>query len=155
MKKIIAVLLSVLMLFSVMGVMASALSCVCEDVPHEEGKPCHCCAACPNIDVSYLSSCAIDSSEDNASFDGSLCCAACKGVVPCYCGCSCCTKENSTDDDIKDNDNIIDDYWTEEDQNNFVRSFQKVLKQISDFFDELFETIFEFLRVDDVLGKQE
>lgn len=154
MKKIIAVLLSVLMLFSVMTVMASAFSCTCTDVPHEEGKSCHCCAACPNLDLSYLSSCAIDQSTDG-SFDGSVCCADCKGVLPCYCGCACCTDDGQTNDDIKDTDNTLDKIWDEEDQSNFVRSFQKILKQISDFFDDLFETIFEFLRIEDVLGPKE
>ena len=41
----------------------------------------------------------------------------------------------------------------EEAQEEFVTGFQAVLKRISDVFDKIFNAIFEFLRLDEVLGR--
>lgn len=159
MKKLIAIFLSALMLFSVMGIVASAADIIVEEVPvtgqcthaHKDESPCHCCVYCPNIDISYLTACAKNTSSDG-KYDGSLCCYECTGIFPCTCGCACCEEDNQGQD-ITDGDNTIGDYWTEEDQESFVDGFQAILKQISDWFDKIFDAIFEFLRVDEIINR--
>ncbi|MBQ8502905.1 MAG: hypothetical protein IJ491_01355 [Clostridia bacterium] len=159
MKKLTAIFLSVLMLFSVMGIVASAATIPVEEVAvtgqctheHKDDAPCHCCVWCPNIDISYLTSCAKNSSADG-KYDGSLCCYECTGIFPCTCGCSCCAEDNQGED-ITDGDNKIDDYWTDEDQDNFVSGFQSILKTISDWFDQVFDMIFEFLKFDEIIDR--
>lgn len=158
MKKIISVLLAVVMLFT-MGTMAFAAviedpdtteTCRCDNHVGTPANSCHCCVLCPNIDKSWLTSCAKDKSVDG-SYDGSLCCAYCTGIFPCNCGCACCDRNNA------DNGNgsifgPIDPDVKEEAQEDFISGFQKILKRISDVFDKFFDSIFEFLRLDDLLG---
>lgn len=158
MKKIISVLLAVVMLFT-MGTMAFAVvieepeitdKCTCDEHKAAPLGSCHCCVLCPNIDKSYLTSCAKDKSEDG-TYDGSLCCAYCTGIFPCGCGCDCCDPNNEG----TGNKPIIgpgEEIWDEEAQDDFVSGFQKILKRISDVFDRFFDAIFEFLRLDDLLG---
>lgn len=151
MKKIIAVLLSALMIFSVMGVAYAAEiqevevtgQCTHE---HKDAAPCHCCLFCPNIDISYLTTCA-KNQGDGMKYDGSLCCAECTGIFPCNCGCSCCAESQDKDDD----GNKLDDLITDADKDSFVAGFQSILKVISDWFDKIFDAIFEFLRFDEVV----
>lgn len=158
MKKVISVLLAVVMLFT-MGTMAFAVvieepeitdKCTCDDHEASSLGSCHCCVLCPNIDKSWLTSCAKDKSTDG-SYDGSLCCAYCTGIFPCSCGCDCCDP-NNTDDGSGSIFGPIDDEVVEDAQDDFISGFQKILKRISDVFDKLFDAIFEFLRVDDLLG---
>lgn len=170
MKRLTAILLATLMLFASLCVTASAADiieevpitgeCDCEDCKYAgysdemlEGKPndCYCCVLCPKLNKSYLTACAKNTSTDG-SFDGSVCCGYCSGIWDakgCGCECECCGVVN---EDITDNDNNIGDYWGEEDQEAFVDGFQSILKQISDWFDAIFDMIFEFLRIDEVLG---
>lgn len=159
MKKVISVLLAVMMLFSAMSTFAFAVvveepavtdKCTCDSHEAAPLGSCHCCVLCPNIDKSYLTSCAKDKSEDGL-YDGSLCCAYCTGIFPCSCGCDCCDPNNVN----TGNTPIIgpgEEIWTEEAQDDFVSGFQKILKRISDVFDNFFNSIFEFLRLDEVLG---
>ncbi len=157
MKKLISVLLAVVMLFT-MGTMAFAVvveepeitgECRCDDHDISVIGSCHCCVLCPNIDKSYLTSCAKDKSTDG-SYDGSLCCAYCTGIFPCSCGCACCDPNNkdTTGGILGDGYEI----WDDEAQDDFVSGFQKILKRISDVFDKFFDSIFEFLRLEDLLG---
>ncbi len=158
MKKVISVLLAVMMLFSAMATVAfaegeGAALCTCDDHKASPAGSCHCCVLCPNIDKSYLTSCAKDGSKDGL-YDGSLCCGYCTGIFPCSCGCACCDPE----DDEKGNRPIIgwwDEIWNQEAQDDFVDGFQKILRRISDVFDNIFDTIFEFLRLDDLLGSRQ
>ena len=175
MKKIIAVLLSVIMLFGCMAITASAGLTYGEQVPvgydaaggtiyqiavtgqcehHLDGEAapekCNCCVFCPNIDSSYFTGCADAQNEaGETGFDGTLCCVNCDGIWPCDCGCHCCGANH----DLGDLDNNLGDYITEEDKENFVDGFQAILKQISDIFDKFFDAIFEFLRLDEILGR--
>lgn len=175
MKKIIAVLLSVVLAFSCMALTASALQfdeegefvgdvndanmpvaqykVLGECEHHYEGSStgaCKCCVLCPKVDVSSLSNCARGTKADGTiGFDGYLCCTKCTGMWGCNCGCACC----GIDHDIEDNNNNIGDIWGEEEQENFVNAFQAILKKISDAFDKFFDAIFEFLRLDEVLGR--
>lgn len=147
MKKIIAVLLSALMIFSVMGVASAAVekSGQCTH-KHTDAAPCHCCLYCPNIDISYLTTCAKDKG-DGLKYDGDLCCNECTGMFPCNCGCSCCAESQDKDDD----GNKLDDLISDADKDNFVAGFQSILKVISDWFNKIFDTIFEFLKFDEVI----
>lgn len=170
MKRLTALLLATLMLFASLGVMASAADieevsvtgeCDCRDCKYYgysdamlEGRPndCHCCVLCSKLDKTYLTACAKNSSTDG-SFDGSVCCGSCTGIWDaqgCGCSCDCCVVEN---EDIKDNDSILDDVWDEDDRDAFVDGFQAIIKRIADWFDMVFNAIFEFLRLDEVLGR--
>lgn len=150
MKKIISVFLATLMLLSCLGVSSLAAvevtgQCDCES--HNPAGPCHCCLYCDKLDAGYVTSCAKSSIGSDIK---TVCCYECTGIYPCSCGCPCCA---TGDEDITDDDNIMDDLITEQDKENFVDGFQAILKQISDFFDMIFDAIFEFLRLDEVLGR--
>ncbi len=158
MKKVISVLLAIMMLFSAMSTLAFAADvvspepkCTCDEHKVSPVGSCHCCVLCPNIDKSYLTSCAKDGKADG-TYDGSLCCAYCTGIFPCSCGCSCC--DPAGEDDNKPVIGPIEDIWTDDAQEDFIDGFQKILKRISDVFDDFFNKIFEFLRLDEVLGKR-
>lgn len=177
MKKSLSVLLALVMLFGCFSMVASAKyyegemvavkqtidgfeyqyrvtsECTCENADHFEGKSCHCCVKCPNLDASYLTKCATENNADGETgFDGTVCCEDCTGIWPCNCLCACCGEK---DQDLEDNKNNIDDIWGPEEQENFVNGFQAILKKISDAFDKFFDAIFEFLRLDEVLGRTE
>ncbi len=158
MKKVISVLLAVVMLFT-MSTMAFAVvieepeitaKCTCANHESATLNSCHCCVLCPNIDKSYLTSCAKDKSE-NGLYDGSLCCANCTGIFPCKCGCDCCDPNNAN----TGNKPVIgpgEEIWTEEAQDDFISGFQKIIQRIAAVFDEFFNRIFEFLRLEELLG---
>lgn len=148
MKKIISVLLAALMLVSCFSVVsfAEGETCTCEPGVHIAGGPCHCCVYCPDVDPTYVMEC--------YTKNGGFCCDSCDGMYPCNCGAACgCKFCVPGDQNIEDGDNTLDKVVTDQDKQNFVDGFQAILKTISDFFDELFDTIFEFLRLDDVLGR--
>jgi hypothetical protein len=165
MKKFISVLLAALMLFSVMAVSASAISeCTCDD--HVEKSTCHCCIYCPeNPSFAYVTPCHKDYVDgkyvlrDGVSAPEYYCCKDCSGFIDnkgkCGCTCSCCTL--NTDGTIGDLSNPIggvwNEIWDEEAQEEYVSGFQAVLKRISDVFDKIFDAIFEFLRLDQILGR--
>ena len=165
MRKIISLVLAVLMLFSVMAVSASAANeCRCDD--HVESSTCHCCIYCPeNPSMGYVTPCHkayVDGKyvlRDGVNAPEYYCCEDCRGFInnkgQCGCTCSCC-KLNS-DGTIGDSKTPIggywEDIWDEEAQEDFVTGFQAVLKKISDAFDKIFDAIFEFLRLDEILGR--
>ena len=147
MRKIISVLLATLMLFGVMAISVSAEGCACTN--HIDSVDCHCCIYCSELPKELIMSCAKDA-EGNIT--GSVCCAACAGYlkknVGCGCDCECCGEGGSTDDGF-----TLEGVITDKDKQNFVDSFQAVLRKISDVFDNIFNKIFEFLRLDEVLGR--
>lgn len=150
MKKLTAIILAVLMLFSAMSVMASAIEIqeveVTGNCTHHKLNDavygCTCCIFCPGFDVSLLTACA-KNQTNNTKYDGSLCCYECTGIYPCDCGCECCGQIEEDEGYLP----IID----ENDRENFVSAFQAFLKKVSDWFDMVFNAIFEFLRLDEVL----
>lgn len=147
MKKIISVLLAALMLMSCFGMVSFAGDAVCNCGPgvHVEDAACHCCVYCPNIDSSYVMNCYIKY--------GAVCCDDCDGIYPCNCGVTCgCEYCLDKDQDVSAGDSTLGEFITEQDKENFVDGFQAILKKISDFFDMVFDAIFEFLRIDEVLG---
>lgn len=158
MKKVISILLVLLVAFSAMSMVAGAEvvsptpKCTCDDHKKQPANSCHCCVLCPNIDKTYLTACATNDSSDG-TYDGSLCCAECTGIWPCNCGCECCKKSGSNSSNkpiIGDGDKI----WDGDAQEEFVNGFQKILKRVSDVFDKIFTAIFEFLKIDGVIGKK-
>ena len=99
--------------------------------------------------MSYVTSCVKKSMMETG--EKYVCCYDCSGMRDCGCGCSCCKVIG--DEDVNQDDSMLDDVITEQDKENFVDGFQAILKQISDFFDMVFDAIFEFLRLDEVLGR--
>lgn len=149
MKKVISVLLAAIMLISCFGMISFARSekCTCPDGDHNEAGPCTCCRFCDKLDVSKRMACYHPDTDER-------CCDSCDGVYPCTCGVACgCNYCKEGNQDIADGGSNLGDYITEQDKQSFVDTFQSILKTISDFFDDLFDTIFEFLKIDQVLGK--
>ena len=149
MRKIISVLLVTLMLFSVVAVSVSAADgCGCTS--HIEDRDCRCCINCPTLPKEIVKSCAKDA---NGNITGNRCCASCAGYLQknagCGCSCSCCGKDAGANDGSFDLSGVV----TEKDKQNFVDTFQAILGKISAAFDRFFDAIFEFLRLDDILGR--
>ena len=157
MRKIISVILAMLMLFSVMAVSASATEvCDCDD--HIEESSCHCCIYCPeNPTYAYVTPCHKEYVNGQWELTDTFCCYDCRGIInnngECGCNCDCCTLNG--DGTIGTSNTPIGGYWEEiwdeEAQESFVDGFQAILKRISDVFDKIFNAIFEFLRLDEVL----
>ena len=152
MKKIISIMLAALMLmscFSVASFARGAKECTCPEGVHVKNQPCTCCVYCDNFDDTYLLECCNPET-------GAFCCPDCDGVVDakngcgCNCGCEYCKLKNQTGDQY---DSKFDDVITEQDKQNFVDGFQGIIKKLSDFFDMIFDAIFEFLKIDQVIGK--
>ncbi len=149
MKKTLSILLTVLIIALSFTFIAGAEDCNCKDHTNDE-KGCHCCVYCPNLDTYYLTSCVKNDDgslklNENGTVD--FCCAECTGIAPCACTtCDCCKYEN--DDTVTGPDQIFD----EEQQEQIIDGFQNILGRIRDFFDKLFDAIFEFLRFDEIMG---
>ena len=151
MKKFISVLLAALMLMSCFAVVSFASTstenfageCNCGTGVHKDGVYCTCCIYCPNPDPGFILGCVDENTR-------AKCCYDCKGYndgKPCGCDCTCCVGKNNsvTGDSI--------DIFSPAQKQSLIDTFQAVLKKISDVFDDLFDRLFEFLRVDEVLGK--
>ena len=142
MKKVISVLLAALMLMSCFAVASFAAPvCNCDIGDHKTTGYCTCCPFCENVDESFILDCV------NLE-TGAKCCSDCSGMATGDCGCDCSTCTTGSAGDF-DPDEILDP----QQKQNFVDAFQGLIKKISDFFDNLFDKIFEFLRIDDVIGK--
>ncbi len=155
MRKIVSIVLAVLMLFSVMAVSASA-EVVCCDNHKAEGN-CHCCINCPKLTLGYVTPCAKEYRDGEYVIKDEFCCTACKGVIDnnlkCGCKCDCCVLN---DDGTIGLDGTLfgdlwNEWWDEEAQGAFVDGFQGVLARIAAVFDRIFDAIFEFLRLDEIL----
>ena len=142
-----------------MSVSASAASeFTCDD--HVDKSTCHCCIYCPeNPSFAYVTPCHKGYADGGYYLLDSTCCKDCNGFIDnkgkCGCSCSCCTL--NTDGSMGDLSNPIggvwEEIWDEEAQEEYVSGFQAVLKRISDVFDKIFNAIFEFLRLDEILGR--
>lgn len=159
MRKIISVVLATLMLFSVMAVSVSAAGvCDCGAGEYQHDNNCLCCIYCPGLPQGRIVSCA-----EKVGDEYKFCCGDCQGFIgkdgKCGCDaeCVCCVlNDDGTTGGTTDLGPIggaVEDVWGEEEQENFVNGFQAVLKKISDAFDRFFNAIFEFLRLDEVLGR--
>lgn len=148
MKKVLSVLLTILVIALSFTFIAGAEECNCKD--HTNGsEKCHCCVYCPNLDTYYLTSCVKNpdgSLKLNENGEVEFCCTDCDGMRFCNCKCDCCMLEN--DDTATGPDQILD----ENQQQQVIDGFQKILGRIREFFDKLFDAIFEFLRFDEIMG---
>ena len=158
MRKIISVILAALMLFSVMAVSASAAGGVCNCDDHVADSTCHCCVYCPeNPSFAYVTPCHKEYKNGKYVLKDTYCCSDCRGMInnngECGCACDCCTLNGDGTIGISKTPIAGDwaDVWDEEAQQSFIDGFQAILKRISDVFDKIFDAIFEFLRLDDVL----
>ncbi len=145
MKKALSIFLSVLMIMSCFAFAISAAEidggCNCTDhKPASTGDKCHCCVFCDNIEKTYLTSC-VKFNEDGTV---TVCCHYCDGIYPCGCGCDCCPDDEQTA--------TSKPILTEEQQDKVVSTFQKIMSRFVEWFDNFFNTIFEFLRLDEILG---
>ncbi len=156
MKKTLSILMSVLIIALSFTMVSSAALYKCDCTDHV-AKDCKCCIYCPNLDKHYLTSCAVnpdgtlkyanpEAPEEERYVE--LCCKKCTGIIPCSCGCSCCTL---SEEDIENMN--PDQIFNEQQQEQIVDTFQKVLGRIREFFDDFFDTLFELLRLDEILGR--
>ncbi|MBE6776464.1 MAG: hypothetical protein E7543_09845 [Ruminococcaceae bacterium] len=171
MKKVLSVLLAVLVVslsFAfVVGAEEAVVYPVCECKDHTNAaEGCHCCVYCDNLDYGYLTHCVkkadgslneyyvlekyVDELTGTETYKNrrviEFCCTDCDGIVPSSCSCGKC--EPDTDDSVKAPDQLL----TEDQQQQVIDGFQSVLGRIRDFFDKLFNAIFEFLRFDEIMG---
>ncbi len=155
MKKTLSLFLAVLMLAItlIMPVGAALIPdirkpgvCMCED--HIKTSPCHCCLYCENLDNTYVLDCCkkdVLGGEEVWTF----CCTVCTGLWDCECvDCSCCAEKK--DEYLDEGSNAIIPPST---QNSIVTGFQNAMQKIKAVFDKFFDSIFEFLRIEDFFGK--
>lgn len=147
MKKALSILLALLMLTAVFALPASAAGCECLD--HDKsGAYCTCCVYCENLDPGKKTTCLEFVTDEEGNRVAKTCCNECDGVFPCGCGCGCCALTDEDKADLNTSDPLL----TPEQQETVIETFQRILSQIAEFFDNIFETIFEFLRFDDIMG---
>ncbi len=159
MKKFLSVLLAVLMLATLFvpatfaadeAIAANKCECTEDHYPAESGEKCHCCIWCDNLDLSYRTACVektVFVGEDGKTYyDLQTCCVECNGIYPCTCNCTCCpVNSDGSENDSKP-------IFSEDQQEQIVTTFQRVLKTLREWFDNFFNTIFEFLRFDEIMG---
>lgn len=150
MKKALSLILAVIMLVSTMGLSATAYlevdsHCYCLD--HNDTKPCTCCLYCDNLDTTYKLDCCKKTEIDGVIY-WEKCCSLCNGLQDCECTkCSCCSEKS---------DEVLNEGSTAvippSAQISIVEGFQNAMKTLQKFFDDFFDTIFEFLRIEDFFG---
>lgn len=147
MKKALSILMSVLIIALSFTFMASAV-CECKEHKDAPVNSCACCIECDNIDTHILASCVKTVKEGDKYFVDKtqpFCCASCTGLTTCTCPCNCCVGD-------KDGNKAPDQIFNDDQQEDIIETFQSVLGRIREFFDKLFDAIFEFLRFDDIMG---
>lgn len=152
MKKALSLFLAVVMILSAFAVSFAVVaediamdSCTCKNCTRQMNS-CRCCAYCPYLDKTVLLSCAKD---ESGNFKGSFCCGDCSGIWPCDCHCGCEACENKDPDADSDPQPII----PEAQRKTIVEAFQNAIKKVAAVFDKIFDAIFEFLRIDDLIKK--
>lgn len=152
MKKALSLLLAIILVFSALACSFAVFAeeyemkdCSCSNCTRIPNS-CRCCAYCPYIDKSVLLSCAKD---EDGNFKGSFCCSECSGIWPCncHCGCEACVdKSQETDPDPEP---LI----PEAQRKAYVEAFQNAIKKVAAVFDKIFNAIFKFLRIDELIKK--
>lgn len=160
MKKFLSVLIAVLMLATLFvpatfaadeAIPANKCECTEGHFPAESGQKCKCCIWCDNLDLSYRTACVevipFVGEDGKNYYDLQTCCAECEGIYPCACNCTCCpVNSDGTEDDRKP-------IFNEDQQEQIITTFQRILKTVREWFDTLFDSIFEFLRFDEIMGR--
>ncbi|MBQ3136295.1 MAG: hypothetical protein IJB74_02315 [Clostridia bacterium] len=146
MKKTLSILMSILILALSFTFLAGAAGCDCKTHTNS-AEGCHCCFDCNNLDVHYITSCIKDAAVDGEYDYNKRCCNECTGLIPCNCGCDCCAPDANGGNNTG-NGPIL----TPDQQEEVIDGFQNVLSRIREFFDKLFNAIFEFLRFDEIMG---
>ncbi len=150
MKKALSLLLAVIMLMSTMALCASAAEYElpyqhnnCTYEKHNGLDDCRCCIYCENIDTRFIrQNCA---EYDEKTKNWSVCCTLCNGLMNCNCGCECCPAVENKEEG---NPTLV----PERVQNSLVEGFRNALNKVMKVFDEFFDRIFEFLRIEDFFG---
>ncbi len=147
MKKTLSILMTILIIALSFTFVASA-ACECREHKASPANSCHCCIDCDNFDEHWASSCVKKTdAEGKIVIDKeSRCCIHCTGLLDCSCGCECCVAGDGN------NSSAPGQILTPEQQDQVVDTFQNVLGRIREFFDKLFDAIFEFLRFDEIMG---
>lgn len=137
---------------------------------------CTCCGECPNalndrgeaVNIGGYSNCRVDSyldidikdSAGNTIHYGdqvtkyywkSLCCEECTGMGDCMCHCGC----EHCIDPLADDGNLGESIENAQQsaQNGFIKGIQAALTSLRKVMYDLFDRLFEFLRLEDLLGK--
>ena len=150
MKKALSILMSILIIALSFTFIASAVD-ACPECGSKEHKAekCGCCLYCPNLDTALVVPCIRDGAGIKKDHNGEIafCCRECDGWYPCDCSCDCCVK-GASDFENSNNNQILN----ENQQQQVISGFQAVMARLREFFDKLFDTIFEFLRFDEIMG---
>lgn len=152
MKKALSLLLAVLMLVSAVTFVASAAKYrepvgVCNCLDHIETKYCNCCLDCKNLDTSYMNGVNCCKKSDDGKY-WEKCCSICNGLKDCECtDCSCCAKKS--DEQMNEGSTSI---LPPSVQSSLVEGFQNAMNKIRKVFDDFFDAIFEFLKIEDFFG---
>ena len=148
MKKALSLLLAVIMIMSTMALIASAKSEY--ELPYNHHNclnhisidECRCCIYCENRDTQFRRECA---EYDESTKTWYVCCNLCNGLANCNCGCPCCPKQEISEES---SGTLI----PEPVQDSLVERFRNALNKVIKVFDDLFDSIFEFLRIEDFFG---
>ncbi len=149
MKKALSILMSILIIALSFTFIAGAVDACPECLSKEhKAEKCGCCFYCPNLDTALLVPCLREGNGVKLeNGEVAFCCHECDGWYPCDCDCECCPK-SASDFENSNNNQIL----TPEQQEQVIDGFQSVLARIREFFDKLFDAIFEFLRFDEIMG---
>ena len=145
MKKTLSVILALVLLmamcFTAVNVFAEeeVCECGCADCTKVMNS-CHCCAACPYLDLSYLLDCAKD---ETGHYKGSACCDNCKGIWPCDCDCGCqyCAGGDEQAPDP------LGPVIPEEQQKTIIQIFQDIMHKLTEVFNNVFGIFFDLLGI--------
>ena len=147
MKKALSLILAIIMLMSAVTFVGSAYNdyggvCNCPD--HKENNYCQCCLYCENLDTSYILDCCVKKVDGNKVY-WEKCCSICNGLKDCECtDCKCCAKK--IDEIVNEGSTSIIPPSV---QISLVEGFQNAMNKVRKIFDDFFDRIFEFLRIDD------
>ncbi len=147
MKKTLAVVLAVVMLFATFAFGFAAFAddtstCPSCGKPHSAAPgSCSCCLNCPNLDLSKVCACA----KNENGLKGSFCCANCTGFFDCTCGKTCHCPFCSGDGVAPESE--LKPIVPEQTQIHIKDLFQNIIKKISEVFDRIFEAAFAVLNI--------
>ncbi|MBR5437826.1 MAG: hypothetical protein IKV21_02800 [Clostridia bacterium] len=147
MKKVISVLMSILIVALSFSFVVAAEAPKCECTDHNFSGECRCCVYCENLPATALRTCVMNADgtlKKNEDGVVETCCKECNGLTNCTCTCGCCPANGSSEES--------GELLNPEQQEAVISTFQGVLARVREFFDKIFNAIFEFLRFDEIMG---